>query len=175
MEHKATNQHGQNRQWEAEATYLTHDDPLLACLTVLTKLLQKPHSPDSMVAGLPLVDNRLTPDLFSRAAERAGLSSKVVKRPLRKISPLVLPAVLLMNEGNACILVKLNGKQATVIYPESGETESLVDLADLQTHYTGYAIFIKAVQHFDKRGEVSSIPRARHWFWGTLTRFWRLF
>jgi ATP-binding cassette subfamily C protein LapB len=175
MEHQATNEHSQNRQWNADAAYLTHDDPLLACLTVLTKLLHKPHSPDSMVAGLPLVDNRLTPDLFSRAAERAGLASKVVKRPLRKISPLVLPAVLLLNDGNACILLKVKEKQATVIYPEAGDGETLVDLTELQEHYTGYAIFIKAVQHFDKRGENSAIPRARHWFWGTLTRFWPIY
>ena len=97
MENQATTEQEQNRQWKADSAYLTHDDPLLACLTVLTKLLRKPHSPDSMVAGLPLVDNRLSPELFSRAAERAGLSSKVIKRPLRKISPLVLPAVLLLN------------------------------------------------------------------------------
>lgn len=86
MENQATTEQVQNQQWKADAAYLTHDDPLLACLTILSKRLNKPHSPDSLVAGLPLVDNRLTPDLFSRAAERAGLSSKVIKRPLRKIS-----------------------------------------------------------------------------------------
>ena len=80
MENQATTEQERNRQWKAESAYLTHDDPLLACLTVLTKLLRKPHSPDSMVAGLPLVDNRLSPELFSRAAERAGLSSKVIKK-----------------------------------------------------------------------------------------------
>ena len=175
MENQATTEQEQNRQWKADSAYLTHDDPLLACLTVLTKLLRKPHSPDSMVAGLPLVDNRLSPELFSRAAERAGLSSKVIKRPLRKISPLVLPAVLLLNDGNACILLKLNGKEATVIYPENGDAETVVELNELQQYYTDYAIFIRAVQHFDNRSENSAIPRARHWFWGTLTRYWPIY
>ena len=161
MENQATTEQERNRQWKAESAYLTHDDPLLACLTVLTKLLRKPHSPDSMVAGLPLVDNRLSPELFSRAAERAGLSSKVIKRPLRKISPLVLPAVLLLNDGNACILLKLNGKEATVIYPENGDAETVVELNELQQYYTGYAIFIRAVQHFDNRRGNSAIPLQR--------------
>lgn len=175
MENQATTEQVQNQQWKADAAYLTHDDPLLACLTILSKRLNKPHSPDSLVAGLPLVDNRLTPDLFSRAAQRAGLSSKVIKRPLRKISPLVLPAVLLLKDGNACILKKLQDKQATVIYPEGGDTETVIELSELQAFYTGYAIFIKAVQHFDNRSEHSAIPRARHWFWGTLSRYWPIY
>ncbi len=98
-------------QWEAEDSHRSFDDPLLGCLTILSKLLNKPHSPESLTAGLPLVDNRLTPRLFSRAAERAGLSSKVVKRPLSKISNLVLPVVLILEGSNACILLEVKGKQ----------------------------------------------------------------
>ena len=66
------------------ATQKTVDDTLLGSLTILAKILDKPHSADSLVAGLPLVDNKLSPKLFSRAAERAGLSSKIVKRPTRE-------------------------------------------------------------------------------------------
>lgn len=176
MENQAATQQIPGRQWSADADYLTHDDPLLACLTVLSKILHRPHSADSLVAGLPLVDNRLTAGLFSRAAERAGLTSRLIKRPLRKISSLVLPAVLLLDDGNACILVALSGKQATVIFPENGEAEVQLALTELQQHYTGYAIFIKAVQHLDKRGENhAQLPRARHWFWGTLTRYWPIY
>ncbi len=175
MENQAVNKQIPGRQWDADADYLTHDDPLLACLTILSKILHKPHSADSLVAGLPLVDNRLTVDLFSRAAERAGLSSRLIKRPLRKISSLVLPAVLLLDDGNACILLAVDDNHATVIFPESGETEVQLTLSELQQHYTGYAIFIKAVQHLDKRGEHHQLPRARHWFWGTLTRYWPIY
>lgn len=65
-------------QWGAEDSHHSFDDPLLGCLTILSKILNKPHSADSLTAGLPLVDNRLTPKLFARAAERAGLSSKII-------------------------------------------------------------------------------------------------
>jgi ATP-binding cassette subfamily C protein LapB len=162
-------------QWEAEDNHRTLDDPLLGCLNILAKLLNKPHSPESLTAGLPLVNNRLTPKLFSRAADRAGLSSKVVKRPLRKISNLVLPAVLLLNDTNACILLEVSGKTAKVIFPETGEGESEVTLKELEQLFSGYAIFIKPVHHFDKRTEFSAIPRAKHWFWGTILRFWPIY
>jgi ATP-binding cassette subfamily C protein LapB len=162
-------------QWEAEESHQTFDDPLLGCLTILSKILNKPHSADSLTAGLPLVDNRLTPKLFNRAAERAGLSSKVVKRQMRKISNLVLPAVLLLDDTNACILLEVKGKKARVIFPETGAGESEIELKDLEALYTGYAIFIKPVHQFDTRTEHTAIPRASHWFWGTIMRFWPIY
>jgi ATP-binding cassette, subfamily C, bacterial LapB len=162
-------------EWEAEESHRSFDDPLLGCLTILTKILHKPQSPDSLTAGLPLVDNRLTPKLFSRAAERAGLASRIVKRPLRKISSLVLPAVLILKGSNACILLEINGKQAKVIFPETGEGESELSIEELEEAYTGYAIFIKPVHQFDRRTEFTAIPRASHWFWGTIMRFWPIY
>lgn len=162
-------------EWDTEESHHTHDDTLLGCLTILAKILNKPHSADSLTAGLPLVDNKLTPTLFSRAAERAGLSSKVVKRPFRKISNLVLPAVLLLSDTNACILLEVKGKNARVIFPETGDGESEVTVKELEALYSGYTIFIKPVHHFDQRTEFTSVPRTKHWFWGTILRFWPLY
>ena len=72
------------------------DDPLLMALMALCRVLHVPQTADALLAGLPLVDNKLTLELFPRAALRAGLSAALVKRPLGKISNLVLPAVLLL-------------------------------------------------------------------------------
>ena len=80
------------------------DDPLLKCLVLLTRFFNHPFSEETLSAGLPLDKGRLTPDLFGRAAERAGLNIKLVQRPLDKISPLTLPAVLLLKDQRACIL-----------------------------------------------------------------------
>mgnify|MGYP000016157536 FL=1 len=165
----------EHKQWDADEGQQTLDDPLLACLTVLTKLLHKPHSAESLIHGLPLVDNKLTPKLFSRAAERAGLSSKVVKRPLHKISNLLLPAVLLLENSTACILLEINDSKARVIFPEAGDGESEIDLKKLESAYNGYAIFIKAVHKFDQRTDNSAIPRTKHWFWGTIVKFWPIY
>ncbi|KKM84779.1 hypothetical protein LCGC14_1295770, partial [marine sediment metagenome] len=162
-------------EWQEHDSHLTQDDPLLGCLTVLSKILSKPHSPESLVAGLPLVDNKLTPKLFPRAAERAGLSSKIVKRRLSKISNLVLPAIILLDDTNACILLSIESNQATVIFPETGEGESTIKLEELEAIYTGFSIFIKSVHQFDKRTESSAIPRASNWFWGTISRFWPVY
>jgi ATP-binding cassette subfamily C protein LapB len=175
MDEKQITEINSEAQWDADDGHNTLDDPLLGCLTILTKMLDKPHSAESLSAGLPLVDNKLTPKLFSRAAQRAGLSSKVVKRPLRKISNLVLPAVLLLENSTACIVLEFKRKTARVVFPESGEGESEISLKELAEQYTGYAIFIKAVHQFDQRTEHSAIPRTKHWFWGTILRFWPVY
>ena len=48
------------------------DDVLLHSLLAMAKLHGLPASENSPVAGLPLVDGRLTPKLFVRAARRVG-------------------------------------------------------------------------------------------------------
>ncbi|HHA19498.1 MAG TPA: type I secretion system permease/ATPase, partial [Methylophaga sp.] len=46
---------------------------------------------------------------------------------------------------------------------------------DLDKRYTGFAIFIKPVHHFDRRTENSELPRTNYWFWGTIARFWPIY
>ena len=156
------------KQWPLPADGASRDDPLLGCLLLLTKLEHKPYSENALTAGLPLVNNRLTPDLFIRAANRAGLSARVVKRPLQKISNLVLPAVLLLQNGRACILDHINeDDSARILLPESGEGKKELSLADLGKEYRGYAIFVQPGYRFDERTKNTVKRRTRHWFWST--------
>ena len=96
------------------------DDPLLGCLLILARIHNRCASAEALTVGLPLINHRLTPQLFSRAAEQAGLSAKVVKRDLPYISDLGLPAVLVLQNGDACVLVRREETCVTVVLPESG-------------------------------------------------------
>ena len=64
----------------------------------------KAAAPDPL-AGLPLEGGRLSPALFERAALRAGLSSRIVRQTLDHIEPALLPAVLLLDGEQACVLL----------------------------------------------------------------------
>src|SRR5918995_5282843 len=96
------------------------DDPLLASLVLLGELLERPTSAGRLVAGLPLEDGRLTPALALRAAARAGLAARLVRRPLERISDLTLPCILLLEGCQACVLVARVGGRAIVALPETG-------------------------------------------------------
>ncbi|OIQ92479.1 toxin RTX-I translocation ATP-binding protein [mine drainage metagenome] len=152
------------------------DDALTSCLVILTRLFHHPFSAQALTAGLPLENSRLTPELFPRAAARAGLSSRVVKRSLRQISPLTLPALLLLSDGRACVVTgRSDESNWTVIQPESGAGEVSIATEALEKEYAGYAIFSRPAFKFDARAHDEAIPRVHHWFWGVMQRAWPLY
>jgi ATP-binding cassette subfamily C protein LapB len=165
--------HFDSNAWQESEKIIIFDDPLLQCLVILTKLLSKPMSAEALKAGLPLVNNRFTPELFIRAAERANLSAQLLKRSLAQFNPLMLPAVLLLKDQQACILVKYldkKKKQAQIILPMTGEGTLTISRKDLQANYSGYALLARPTYTFDQRTAEEVIPHSRSWFWGTLLK-----
>lgn len=153
------------------------DDPLTDCLIQLCRLYNLPATRTALRAGLPLVDNRLTVELFPRAAERAGLAARLLKRPLARMTGLELPAVLLLADGRACLLAALDheGGEATVLLPETGLGESRLTLAELEGLYSGHALFVRPRFRQDSHLDHGVDNAARNWFWGTLSRSWRIY
>ena len=152
------------------------DDPLTDCLVQLTKLYHLPATRTALRAGLPLIHNRLTVELFPRAAERAGLTTRLLKRPLGGMSDLQLPAVLLLKEGGACLLVAVdhNARQAKVLLPETGLGEESTSITELDQHYSGYAFFVRP--KFRKADDPKRNLRSeKTWFWGAIFSSWRIY
>ena len=145
-------------------------DTLLECLLVIVKAHGGTISRPAAVDGLPLVDNRLTPSLFQRAAKRAGFTSKVVGTPLDRLNPALFPVVLLLKEAQACVLLAWQdeGKTARLIFPELGDAEALLPRAELAERYAGHAILARPKFRFDARTPEVGQVKHRHWFWGTL-------
>lgn len=154
-------------------------DPLLGCLVLYTKLYHIPHSAESLIAGLPLKQGEKSPELFSlqhskglfsRAARKAGLISRIVKKELNEISPLVLPAILVLGGKGACILEAFNEdrSQAKIILPEIDGGASWVKFEDLEKEYIGYTFLLKkeyVVEGIEKKADEHTTG---HWFWGTM-------
>ena len=149
---------------------LLHHDPLLACLVELTRLHGRPSTRAALTAGLPLENGSLTPSLFARAAARAGLSSRILRRALPDIDDVVLPAILLLKGDQACVLLGWNETRDTarLLFPETGQGEITLSREALAERYLGIAIFSRPRFSFDARTpEVGKVAQ-RHWFWGAL-------
>jgi len=151
------------------------EDTLLMALMALCRALHVPQTADALVAGLPLVDQRLTLELFPRAAQRAGLAAALVKRPLHKISNLVLPAVLLLKNDQTSVMLRVIDDKVTILVPESGKGEKTVPLNELQKEYTGLAFFVNPQHSFDDRTELIGGTSRRHWFWDVIFRSWPIY
>lgn len=156
---------------------LLHHDPLLDCLVELTRIHARPSTRAALVAGLPLEDGSLTPSLFARAASRAGLSAKVIRRSLEKIDPALLPAVLLLQGEEACVLLGWDesGETARLLFPETGQGSVQLSREELARRYAGIAIFARPHFRFDKRTPQVGDIRLRHWFWGALADQWTVY
>jgi ATP-binding cassette subfamily C protein LapB len=157
-------------------------DPLLECLVIFAKLHNRPISVEALIAGLPVKPGADGPELFSidnpkglfsRVAARAGFASRLIQRDLNKLSRLLLPCILVLKNGNACILESIDrpNKRARVIFPEIGEGEEWLELSRLNQDYLGYAFLLKREFKQDTATARSAVSRdSSHWFWGTLAK-----
>ncbi len=154
-----------------------HHDPLLDCLVELARIHARPNTRAALIAGLPLEKGTLTPSLFARAASRAGLSAKVARRSLDRIDALLLPAVLLLDGEEACVLLGWDesGTTARVLFPETGQGSVQVPRDALAERYAGIAIFCRPHFRFDQRTPQVGEVKLRHWFWGTLAEQWPVY
>ncbi|MGE3628002.1 MAG: type I secretion system permease/ATPase [Hyphomicrobiales bacterium] len=151
-------------------------DPLLGCLENVARHYDRAVPAKALVAGLPLVDGRLTPNLFGRAAARVGLSARVIHRPLDKIGDMLLPAILLLADNQAVLLLRRTGKdKAEVIFPETGRGLGEASLESLASVYTGYAILVRPEYQFAKSDAGTKTPAGTHWFWGAVLPLWRTY
>jgi ATP-binding cassette subfamily C protein LapB len=166
-------------QWNTQNASLEYPNPLLDCLVLLSKYFYNPYTADGIAAGLPITDNAMTPELFQRAAKRIGISTRFVKRSLNKIPDMVLPAVLLLKDKQACVLLEVDRTKQTakILRPESGEGEITLSLEELEPSLTGYCFFVRPLYQFDKRSTKSDEAERKkgHWFWGTIAGSWRIY
>jgi len=157
-------------------------DPLLECVVIFARLHSRPISVEALISGLPVEPGADGPELFSvdhpkglfsRVAARAGFASRLIHRDLDKLSRLLLPCILVLKGGNACILESIDRKnrRARVIIPEVGEGEEWLDLDLLKQKYLGYAFLLKREFKQENTSRDAGIARdSSHWFWGTLRK-----
>ena len=152
-----------------------HDDSLLASLVVITRLLGRPCTAQQLSSGLPLEDQKLTPSLLARAASRAQCSAHIVRRRLGGWSRAVLPAILLLNNQRACVLIQEHPKFYVVHYPEAAEPVE-VPRADLEAEYSGLACFVQPRYRTEGRTQDAHMrARSGHWFWAAMLGNWKLY
>ena len=154
-------------------------DSLLDCLVLFTKLYHKPFSAEALTAGLPVEPGSESPELFSinnakglfsRAAERAGLKSSLIRRPLNQISPLQLPMIVLLSNQSACILDSFSkdGTEVKIIMPAEEAIEQWVEMEDLQDEYIGFGFMVKKGFEYTEETSRTLGLTQKHWFWSTI-------
>src|SRR6266436_5619747 len=100
--------------------------------------------------------------LYDRAARRAGLETEAIKRDILDIPALVLPAVLIMKNGTALVLLGID--QAN---------KSVKVLDPLVKPHTPQTRLIRAAVEADARTVAAGDLPRNHWFWSVVKVHWR--
>lgn len=146
-------------------------DALVFCLQILARHHQLHCNPEVVLAGLPLHNNRLSPELFGRAAARCGLDARLVERQhIADTSTIVLPVVLMLSGNRACVLLSLDSvaQQAVVQYSLDKPPET-VSLQELSERYTGFMLLCRPAP------DLKLAKPDRHWFWSAIAQSWRIY
>jgi ATP-binding cassette subfamily C protein LapB len=148
----------------------TGPDELLLCLQIVARSHGELPTRDALMAGLPAENGRLTPGLFARAARRAHLSSHLVSSPLADLKDALLPAIVLLRDERACVLLGFNEdrSQVRIAYPELGDAPVTVAITELEANYLGSTIYARPTQRYDARTPEVRVGRHNHWFWGVI-------
>lgn len=151
-------------------------DPLAASLTYLAAHHGRAVSRDALLGGLPILDGQLSVALYDRAARRAGLETEAIKRDIADIPAIVLPAVLIMRNGTALILLGIDAdnQSVKVLDPtiQNGAPQVL-SIKALSADYTGYTFLVRAAAEANARAVAAGDLPRNHWFWSVVKVHWR--
>jgi ATP-binding cassette subfamily C protein LapB len=145
-------------------------DTLLESLLLVALGHGRPLSRDAVVAGLPLVDGRLTPSLVERAAERGKFSTRIVRSTLSEIESEALPLIALLADETAVVVMEFDRANGTVRLrePAAGNAEVTWKLDEFERRSSGSLILLRPDFQFDARAPEVGKHRNRHWFWSVI-------
>nr|WP_276598356.1 type I secretion system permease/ATPase [Roseateles koreensis] len=154
---------------------------MLQALSWLTRFHGTPRSAESLRAGSP-VEGPLAPDQALRVMREAGYNAGLLRKGIDDINPALMPAVLLLNEGDACVLVKrlddgssAGGGRYEVVFPGPEAASCAATTAELDPEYSGFVMVASPQQvsdaHLRNPRDTLLKPDGPHWLWSTLRRF----
>lgn len=154
-----------------------HTPSFAHSLRTLLRLMGRPVSLPLLLSGIRGGPSSDSPSACLRSAKRYGLDACIARRKsLNNISSLVLPCILLLKNGQSCVLLKQDSAAGTaeVIFPEGSDNPKSVDRQELEEEYTGYAVFGSLTGKLDARARMV-LPVTKRWFWDVIAHYMPLY
>jgi len=152
-------------------------DALLQCIVWLSKHHGRPRSAESLRAGAA-IDGPLMPDQALRLLRDGGYNAGLMAKSIADINPLLLPAILLLGEGDACVLTRRlesdgNEPRYEVVFPDGQGQPAAATAKELSAAYSGFVMVVTPREEGASGRSADELlaPGSEHWLWGTLRRF----
>ncbi|KTD75081.1 type I secretion system permease/ATPase [Legionella waltersii] len=158
---------------QIDLSKIAENDSLLACLILLTRYYQNPFSARSLIARLPLKEDKLSLDIFPRAAARAGLDAEVKQISLQDIDDSQLPLVLIKNDNSAILLILNDDGKKAILDPQ--HPGIITDFDDFSGELSDSVIFVEQQFKHTQRSHETLKTQAKDWFWSVMIKSWPLY
>ena len=147
-------------------------DPLLVCLAMQAKLMDRPVHVQVLRGGFALDSRGRVPlASYPDMAHKHGMIAAWSRIRISDIPGYVLPVLMPLTDGRACILKALEDDEAVVYWPDSGLQEQRIAIAELQGLARPEVLAVKAQPRKHSHMLSPLHGPAFNWFWGTLWRF----
>jgi ATP-binding cassette subfamily C protein LapB len=147
-------------------------DALLVCLALVAKQLGHPLHVPAMRQGFALDDaGRIPLEAYPDLAHQHGLLAGWSHKKLADIPSYVMPVLVSLVDGRACVLRSIEGNTAVVWWAESGAQDDRVSLEQLQGLSREEVLVVKLPAQRSDQTLAPMQGAAFSWFWGTLWRF----
>jgi ATP-binding cassette subfamily C protein LapB len=149
------------------------EDTLLESLLFLSKFHKRTASAESLIAGLAIHNTLMTPSMFQKSAKKIGLIVKAVNRKLIDIDNKALPAVMILNNNKACVVlnIDLSKNEVKLIMPHVSSGEINLSIDEVEKLYTNNLFIIKPAYNFENRVDKDvMVTDTKRWFWRTMKK-----
>lgn len=145
------------------------NDPYLGCLLKLTDMYNRIISPETLLAGLALVDNKMDLSLFMEALERIKLRGEVKEIEFEHLAGHAIPCLIPSNENNPILLLNISEGVYTIFDPKEDEQKDVTH-EEFKNIYTGRLIALK--ESLDSVTQATMPDQGEdHWFFGPFLRY----
>ncbi|WP_082733658.1 type I secretion system permease/ATPase [Polycladidibacter hongkongensis] len=150
-------------------------DPLVEALRYIARHFGNFASASVILAGLPVASGPLPIKLVGRAAKNCALQAVILKKPLKEIPRIALPALLILENGGLRLLTQLDetASIATLVDPLVPEQPEKMSLQALQQLYIGSGVFFNSIGTASDSFSASGAQDQGHWFWSVVGSFWK--
>ena len=133
---------------ERDLEAFEHADPMLVCFAMLSKLIDRPAHLAALRTGFSLDDaGRIPAEVYPDVARMHGMLATWTRYELSEIPGYVMPVIIPLVDGRACVMIGKKGKMAKVLFAESGMSEVLMPMDQLVALSSGDVLMVKATSH----------------------------
>ena len=149
----------------------TERDPLLVCLALAAKRIDREVHLSALRAGFAVDDEGRIPwSAYPDLAHLHGMIALWSRTTLAALPPYVLPVIVPLLDGRAAVLLALSGQTARLLLAESGMTEIDMPIQELQALAHSEVLVVKPATQSSAQQMVPYQGEALAWFWGTVWR-----